>query len=91
MFCKVFRQLVRHEYFSPIRNLPVLRLDHPIRNMEIPVVMGDGNNGLALRFERRQQSLVKVLPEMRVLPSCPLIKDGHCMLITVFRSRTVTG
>src|SRR5882724_8296952 len=53
----------------------VVELEHPIGEMEVMVVMGNYEHGLAARFEFGEQLHVEKFLEERVLIGRPLVED----------------
>ena len=56
-----------------IRQLAVVHLDDAVGMVEIFVIVADGKNGVALRFQHRQQLLVKHFAKVWVLVGSPFV------------------
>jgi hypothetical protein len=78
-----------HGSFSPASTIfPTIHLDHPVREMELAVVMRHDNDGLPIGSHSMHKFVVETFPKLRILPGNPLAEHvDRPVLIAMLRAK----
>src|SRR6202158_3650987 len=68
-------------------DLALAEADHPVRDVEVAVVVADHQHRLALRLEPRQQAAVEDLLEVGILVGRPLVEQAERPVLEVDREQ----
>ena len=60
---------------SSLHNPSVFHRDYPVRYVEVPIVVGNGNDGLSLPFEVGKDFMVEAFSKGRILFRGPFVKQ----------------